>query len=645
MAVHWGGRGRGHTSRWTAAATGGTPTPSQSVILVPLLGQSNIVGLGTIDGLDADVTDVYQYGGQSALAGSYLQLSTDITPLGHPDAAIYNRVGPGISILTKVKAQNPSAIVIGIPCGIGSIGLVASGWTSSPTPGGGGIRFEFAVDQYIDAKAAALAAWPSATFSTISFFVQGEQDAATSVAQATYYAALASFVADWRSRTSAAGSKFVIGSMLPQKFIPGSPNYLATYAAINAAHVQASLDISNVYYSRGPDDRTANDNLHYQPAAVSRLQGEYMGDTLTDVTGPTITSVNTYSNLAGSALSFVLTASDTYGHATFHLDGGADVAQFEISDPYITPTLRWTGNGTGPAAGTYVVGIRARDGAGNYGATQTFTLTASAEVSPATFFTSGERGAVWDLTDLTSLFQDVAGTTPVTAAGQTVGKVLDKSGNNNHWVAAADNTTRPLYQVDGDGKPYLSFDGSNDILFGATPHATTTNGRYTCVMGLFAAAPAATRYAIGSYSTATTTPFVEPISAAASGGNLTPSMRNDGGNGAGTLPVLTGMLDNATKRVIHSGYNGSNSTLRMRNGADRPAGGGTGSYQSTTQGTFANNFALTRAALGGRGFNTPSNFWQGRIYSGFNINRYLSDSEITAGEDWVASRILTAALP
>lgn len=27
MAVHWGGRGRGHTSRWTAAASGGTPTP------------------------------------------------------------------------------------------------------------------------------------------------------------------------------------------------------------------------------------------------------------------------------------------------------------------------------------------------------------------------------------------------------------------------------------------------------------------------------------------------------------------------------------------------------------------------------------------------------------------------------------------
>ena len=624
------------------AIAGATALP---VILVPLLGQSNIVGLSTIDGLDADVTDVYQYGGQSALAGSYLQLSSDITPLGHPDAAIYNRVGPGISILTKIKAQNPSAIVVGIPCGVGGIAMVGGGWLSSPTPGAGGIRFEFAVDQYIAAKAAALAAWPGASITTVSFFVQGEQDAANGVSQATYYAALANFISDWRSRTSTAGSKFVIGSMLPQKFIISSPNYLSAYAAINAAHVQASLNISNVYYSRGPDDRTANDNLHYQPAAVSRLQGEYMGDTLTDVTGPTITSANTYSNLAGTALSFGLTASDTYGHATFHINGGADAAQFEISDPYITPTLRWASNGTGPAAGTYVVGIRARDGAGNYGATQTFTLTASAEVSPASFFTSSERGAVWDLTDLTSLFQDVAGTTQVTAAGQTVGKILDKSGNNNHWTAAADNTTRPTYQVDGDGKPYLSFDGSNDILFGATPHVLSNNGRYTCVIGLFAAAPASTRYAIGSYSTSTTTPSLEPVYAAATGGNLLLNMRNDGGSGMGTAPVLSGMLDNATKRVIHSSYNGSNSTMRMRNGADRPAGGGTGSYQTSTQGTFANNFALTRAALGGRGYGTPANFWQGRIYSGFMINRYLTDSEIKAGEDWVASRILTGTLP
>lgn len=607
------------------------------VVLVPLLGQSNIIGLNAIDGLDADITDVYQYGGQSALTGSYNQLSSDITPLGHPDNTIYNRVGPGISALAKIKAQHPTAMIVAIPCGVGSIGLVGAGWQSSPTPGAGGIRFEFAVNQFAAAQAAALAAWPGATIIKRTLFVQGEQDAATSVPYATYYTALANFIADWDSRTGMTGV-FVIGSMLPQKWIIGSPNYLAAYADINRAHVMASLNIANVLYSRGPDNRAANDNLHYQPAAVARQQGDYLGDTLADTTAPTMTSANSYSNVAGSALAFPLTASDTYDHTTFHINGGADAALFDISDPYINPTLRWLSNGTGPVAGTYVVGLRARDGAGNYSTTQTFTLTVSAEVSPVTFFTSGERGAVWDLSDLSTLFQNVAGTTPVTAAGQTVGKILDLSPNANHWTAAADNTTRPTYQVDSDGRPYLQFDGSNDILFGATPHVTTTNGRFTTIMGLLAAAPASTRYAIGSYSTATTTPFVEPIMAAASGGTVQMSMRNDGSSGMGTSPTLVGILDGTNKRIVTSQYNGNGSTMRMRSDA--------GSYSTTTQGTFANNFAVTRAALGGRGYNTPANFWSGRLYSGFNINKYLSDADIAAGYSWVANRVRApAAIP
>lgn len=87
---------------------------------------------------------------------------------------------------------------------------------------------------------------------------------------------------------------------------------------------------------------------------------------------------------------------------------------------------------------------------------------APATFSPASLF-NGVSGAWFDPSDLTTLFQDSAGTTPVTAAGQPVGKVNDKSGNGNHWtqVTAAN---RPTYQVDGAGKAYLSFDGSNDSL-------------------------------------------------------------------------------------------------------------------------------------------------------------------------------------
>lgn len=53
-------------------------------------------------------------------------------------------------------------------------------------------------------------------------------------------------------------------------------------------------------------------------------------------------------------------------------------------------------------------------------------------------FNSGEQGFIFDPTDITTLYQDRAGTTPVTAVGQSVGKRLDKSGRGNHEVAIND---------------------------------------------------------------------------------------------------------------------------------------------------------------------------------------------------------------
>ncbi len=42
------------------------------------------------------------------------------------------------------------------------------------------------------------------------------------------------------------------------------------------------------------------------------------------------------------------------------------------------------------------------------------------------------NGAMFDPSDMTTLYQDAAGTTPVTAVEQPVGKILDKSGKGNH---------------------------------------------------------------------------------------------------------------------------------------------------------------------------------------------------------------------
>lgn len=65
-----------------------------------------------------------------------------------------------------------------------------------------------------------------------------------------------------------------------------------------------------------------------------------------------------------------------------------------------------------------------------------FTTNAypTSSFDPSTLFTSAQKGFWYDPADMSTLFQDTAGTTPVTAVGQTVGKMLDKSGNGAHLI-------------------------------------------------------------------------------------------------------------------------------------------------------------------------------------------------------------------
>lgn len=96
-------------------------------------------------------------------------------------------------------------------------------------------------------------------------------------------------------------------------------------------------------------------------------------------------------------------------------------------------------------------------------------LLSGTKFSPTSLFASSEPGVWYDPSDLTTLFQDSAGTTPVTAAGQPVGLMLDKSGNNNHATQSTA-ASRPTYQIAGTGRPYLFFDGVDDFL--VTPTIT-----------------------------------------------------------------------------------------------------------------------------------------------------------------------------
>lgn len=79
--------------------------------------------------------------------------------------------------------------------------------------------------------------------------------------------------------------------------------------------------------------------------------------------------------------------------------------------------------------------------------------------TPANLFQSSEQGAYYDFSDFSTLFQDSAGTTPVTEVGQPVGFMLDKS---QGLVRGAELVTNGDFSA-GSAGWYFEVTGANDI--------------------------------------------------------------------------------------------------------------------------------------------------------------------------------------
>lgn len=83
--------------------------------------------------------------------------------------------------------------------------------------------------------------------------------------------------------------------------------------------------------------------------------------------------------------------------------------------------------------------------------------------SPLTLFADGSKQGVWyDPSDKSTLFQDVAGTVPVTKDGDPVALMRDKSGNGNHALAPT-SAARPIYKTDGI-LHWFKQDGTDDYM-------------------------------------------------------------------------------------------------------------------------------------------------------------------------------------
>lgn len=245
--------------------------------------------------------------------------------------------------------------------------------------------------------------------------------------------------------------------------------------------------------------------------------------------------------------------------------------------------------------------------------------------SPARLFAPGDVGAWYDPSDLSTLWQDTAGTTPVTADGDSVARINDKSGGGRHLIQSS-GPSMAKFKTDGSLR-WLLFDGTDDGYATASTVDFSASDEMSVCAGAFKASDAAIGVLVETSASAGANngAFNMLAPRLTSGGQFSFLSRGTANadaivvNSAFDAPktaVLTGMAD----------ISGDFSRLRA-NGAQQAQSAvdqGTGNY---------GNYTL----YAGRRNNASLPF-NGRLYSLIIRNRLFSDAETASVEAYTAAK-------
>jgi hypothetical protein len=151
------------------------------------------------------------------------------------------------------------------------------------------------------------------------------------------------------------------------------------------------------------------------------------------------------------------------------------------------------------------------------------TDTMDVAFTPFVLYAAAEKGAWYDPSDLSSMFQDSAGTVPVTADGDPIGKWNDKSGNayktsgGLSWVEFTTDDCLSVAAFDltaGDALTFFAATNKTDdaaarVFLEHSIEANTNNGAFA----LFAPVSAAANYRLRSRGTSTSDNTVAGLAA------------------------------------------------------------------------------------------------------------------------------------
>jgi len=252
------------------------------------------------------------------------------------------------------------------------------------------------------------------------------------------------------------------------------------------------------------------------------------------------------------------------------------------------------------------------------------TSGASGAFSPASLFSGGEVGAWYDPSDLSTMFQDAAGTTPVTSDSDPVGRIEDKSGNGNHLTQGASTARRPLYRTDGT-LHWLEFDGVDDWLTNGSATFNATEDAMSMFVSIFSTASTGD-HRILCLGEAFSQPDSYLILEAHDGDDITDrSAAVLTGNPAVAIrsTVAGAPLE---KKVLGAGVASATDLFVRDNGETTSVG---------TRRTLSNTVLLYLGGIAGLPGSPPLTPYAGAFYGGVVINRILSGSEVTDLESYL----------
>ena len=256
------------------------------------------------------------------------------------------------------------------------------------------------------------------------------------------------------------------------------------------------------------------------------------------------------------------------------------------------------------------------------------------DTTPARLFTGMRKGFWYDPSDLNTLFQDTAGTAPLTATGQTVRKVLDKSGRGAHCYAMG--SVAPTLQRETDGRYYL--DMTNGSCMSTDPIDFTGTDKITAFMGVLLTATGTGMLLEVSSNINANPGTLYLVHSEAASGDLSMGNRGDASVdvSAQTTPYEQPNLAVLTARYTTVGAKVDEMHLR-RNAIETPLAHGSSSSDSGS-GNYG-NYPVYISSRGNSGL-----FATMRMYGVILLGDSPSDAELASAEYFINAKTGAYAL-